>query len=67
VAFPPIADISAPQAVPDEVRRQLNGGFLGIDDLYRRSHPLPGAFTEHAEHVIARKTAEYVNWLERAR
>src|SRR3989442_10319876 len=32
-ALPPIADISAPQAVPDAVRRHLNGSFLGIDDL----------------------------------
>jgi glutamyl-tRNA reductase len=66
-AFPPIADISAPQAIPEVVRRHLNGSFLGIDDLYRRSHPLPGAYIEDAERVIARKTAEYVAWLERGR
>jgi glutamyl-tRNA reductase len=66
-ALPPIADISAPQAVPDAVRRRLNGTFLGIDDLYRRSRPLPGAFTQDAERVVARKTAEYLTWLERAR
>jgi glutamyl-tRNA reductase len=66
-ALPPIADISAPQAVPDAVRRRLNGGFLGIDDLYRRSRPLPGAYTQDAERVVARKTAEYMTWLERAR
>jgi len=29
--LPPIADISAPQAVPDIVRRRLNGSFLGAD------------------------------------
>lgn len=62
--LPPIADISAPQAVPDEVRRRLNGSFLGIDDLYRRSHPLPGAYIQDAERVVARKTAEYLTWLE---
>jgi glutamyl-tRNA reductase len=66
-ALPPIADISAPQAVPAEVRRRLNGGFLGIDDLYHRSQPLPGAYTEDAKRVIARKTTEYVAWLERDR
>jgi glutamyl-tRNA reductase len=66
-AFPPIADISAPQAVPEVVRQRLNGSFLGIDDLYRRSHPIPGAYIEDAERVIARKTAEYSSWLERAR
>ena len=65
-ALPPIADISAPTSVPEDVRRRLNGGFLGIDDLYRRSAPLPGAYIEDAERVIARKTAEYAAWLERA-
>jgi glutamyl-tRNA reductase len=62
-ALPPIADISAPPAVPDPVRRRLNGSFLGIDDLYRRSHPLPGAFMEEAERIVARKTDEYLAWL----
>jgi glutamyl-tRNA reductase len=66
-AFPPIVDISAPQAVPEPVRRRLNGSFLGIDDLYRRSHPLPGAYMEEAERVVAHKTDEYLAWLERAR
>ena len=63
--LPPIADISAPQAVPDDMRRRLNGGFLGIDDLYRRGDPLPGAYIEDAERLVAAKTAEYVAWLER--
>jgi glutamyl-tRNA reductase len=67
LVFPPIADISAPQAIPEELRSQLNGGFLGIDDLYRRSRPVPGAYIGDAERVIARKTAEYLAWLERAR
>jgi glutamyl-tRNA reductase len=62
--FPPIADISAPQAVPDAVRRQLNGGFLGIDDLYRRSQPPPGAYIEDARELVATRTAELVAWLE---
>ncbi len=66
-AFPPIADISAPQAVPEIVRQRLNGSFLGIDDLYRRSHPIPGAYIAEAERVIARKTVEYSAWLERDR
>jgi glutamyl-tRNA reductase len=62
-ALPPIADISAPQAVPEPVRRRLNGSFLGIDDLYRQSHPLPGAYMVEAERVVARKTDEYLAWL----
>ena len=64
---PPIADISAPQAVPDAVRRRMNGNFLGIDDLYRQTRPLPGAYMKHAESVVARATNEYIAWLERSR
>lgn len=65
--LPPIADISAPQAVPDAVRRRMNGSFLGIDDLYRRDQPLPGAYIEDAERLVAHKAAEYKAWLERRR
>jgi glutamyl-tRNA reductase len=63
--LPPIADISAPQAVPDGVRRGMNGNFLGIDDLYVLSRPLPGAYIEDAERLTAAGTAEYIAWLER--
>lgn len=66
-ALPPVADISAPQAVPDSVRQRLNGSFLGIDDLYREGGPLPGAYIEDARALVDRKTAEYVAWLDRAR
>ncbi len=65
--LPPIADISAPQAVPDAVRRRLNGSFLGIDDLYRRDDPLPGAYIEDARRLVDLKTAEYMAWLGQAR
>lgn len=64
--LPPIADISAPQAIPMAVRRRLNGGFLGIDDLYRRPGPLPGAYIRDAERVVAVRTSEYLAWLVRA-
>ena len=64
--LPPIADISAPQAVPDAVRRRMNGHFLGIDDLYRQTRALPGAYIEDAEGRVARATDEYMAWLERA-
>ena len=64
-ALPPIADISAPQAVPDQVRRRMNGSFLGIDDLYRQDRPLPGAYIKDAEALVARAAAEYLAWLER--
>lgn len=65
--LPPLADISAPQAIPDSVRRRLNGSFLGIDDLYRRSAPLPGAYIRDAEALVERSAAEYVTWLARPR
>jgi len=64
--LPPIADISAPQSVPEAVRRRMNGSFLGIDDLYRRSEPLPGAYIKDAERLVAARTDEYIAWAERA-
>lgn len=66
-ALPPVVDISAPQAVPDVVRRQLNGTFLGIDDLYRRGDVLPGAYMRDAEAIVDRSAAEYLTWLARLR
>jgi glutamyl-tRNA reductase len=66
-SLPPIADISAPQAVPDSVRGRLNGNFLGIDDLYRQTQPLPGAYIKDAEGLVAARSAEYAAWLDRAR
>lgn len=65
--LPPIADISAPQAIPDSVRRRLNGSFLGIDDLYRKSAELPGAYIKDAEALVDRSAAEFLAWLGRAR
>ena len=62
--LPPLADISAPTAVPAEVRAELNGGFLGIDDLYVRAQPVPRAYIDEADRVVTTKTAEYVRWLE---
>jgi glutamyl-tRNA reductase len=63
--LPPVADISAPSAVPAGVRARLNGSFLGIDDLYVRTQPVPGAYIDEANRVVATKTGEYVTWLER--
>ena len=64
-SLPPIADISAPQSVPHSVRGRMNGNFLGIDDLYRRPHPLPGAYIEDAERLVAAGAAAYIAWLDR--
>jgi glutamyl-tRNA reductase len=63
-ALPPIADISAPPAVPAEVRARLNGGYLGIDDLYVRPESVPTGYIDEADRVVAAKTREYVDWLD---
>lgn len=65
--LPPIADISAPPALPAAVRARLNGGFLGIDDLYIRTRPVPRGYIDDAARVVATKTREYVRWLEGGR
>ena len=62
--LPPIADISAPSAVPAVVRARLNGGYLGIDDLYVRAETLPSAYMDDADRIVAAKTREYVEWLD---
>lgn len=63
--LPPIADISAPTAVPEAVRARANSHFLGIDDLYVRSPNIPRGYIDEADEVVASKTREYVGWLER--
>jgi glutamyl-tRNA reductase len=62
--LPPVADISAPQAVPADVRAKLNGAYLGIDDLYVRPRSIPRAYIDEAARVVSTKTAEYVRWLD---
>lgn len=61
--LPPIADISAPSAVPPTVRARANGAFLGIDDLYLRTQTVPRGYIDEADQVVASKTREYVGWL----
>jgi glutamyl-tRNA reductase len=61
--LPPIADISAPSALPGELRARLNGGFLGVDDLYSSGTPPPG-YVEAAERIVLGKAGEYLGWLE---
>lgn len=60
---PPIADISAPSAVPAAVRARMNGSFLGVDDLFTGGSPPPG-YVETAEGIVSSKSAEYFKWLE---
>ncbi len=61
--LPPIADISAPAAIPTELTARLNGAFLGIDDLYTRARPVPGGYVGEAVRVVAAKADEYMRWL----
>jgi glutamyl-tRNA reductase len=61
--LPPVADISAPPAVPAGVRAQLNGAYLGIDDLYVRPQDIPRGYIDEAARIVAAKTDEYVRWL----
>jgi glutamyl-tRNA reductase len=65
--LPPVADISAPPSVPAAVRARLNGCFLGIDDLYIRTRPVPRGYIDEADRVVAVKTREYVRWLDGGR
>src|SRR6202171_112017 len=62
--LPPIADISAPAALTAAVRARLNGGYLGIDDLYVRPQPVPSGYIDEADRVVAAKAREYVAWLD---
>jgi glutamyl-tRNA reductase len=61
--LPPIADISAPAAIPTDLTARLNGDFLGIDDLYTDARPVPGGYVSEAVRVVIAKTDEYMRWL----
>lgn len=61
--LPPIADISAPSAVPAALRVRLNGGFLSVDDLFTAGTPPPG-YVEATEKIVFGKAGEYLGWLE---
>jgi hypothetical protein len=58
-----MADVSAPSAVPRILRARLNGGFLGVDDLFREGTPPPG-YVAATERVVSDKAGEYLRWLE---
>lgn len=63
--LPPIADISAPTAIPASIRDRLNGNYLSIDDLYERSDLIPTGYIEQAGRLVEAKSAEYLAWLAR--
>lgn len=63
--LPPIADMSAPPALSPSIRVRLNGGFLGIDDLYTRAPAPPTPYIETAVQIVDAKTREFGTWLDR--
>ncbi|HVD02445.1 MAG TPA: NAD(P)-binding domain-containing protein [Candidatus Dormibacteraeota bacterium] len=65
--LPPIADISAPTAVPAALRSRLNGGFLGVDELFTGPGEPPAGYVEAAERIVAAKLEEYLGWLDARR
>jgi glutamyl-tRNA reductase len=64
--LPPIADLSAPTAIPTSVRDRLDGNYLNIDDLYVRSDLIPTGYIGQAGRLVETKSAEYLAWLARA-
>ncbi len=63
-AIPPIADISAPPAVPAAIRERADGGYLGIDDLFFSQGPVPRGYIENANRVVEAKASEFRAWLK---
>lgn len=62
--LPPLADLSAPSAVPAPVRDALGADFLGIDDLWERARGgADEAWVAGAEAAVTQGVADYVGWL----
>ncbi|HEY7200442.1 MAG TPA: NAD(P)-binding domain-containing protein [Candidatus Dormibacteraeota bacterium] len=61
--LPPLADLSAPPAVPARVRLALGPDFLGIDELWQRSSG-QSAWVERAVGTVEEAVAEYMGWLQ---
>lgn len=61
--LPPLADLSAPPAVPARVRLALGPDFLGIDELWERSSG-EASWVRRAEDSVEEAVAEYVGWLQ---
>lgn len=61
--LPPLADLSAPPAVPARVRLALGPDFLGIDELWQRSSG-ESAWVGRAEIAVEEAVGEYVGWLQ---
>ena len=61
--LPPLADLSAPPAVPARVRLALGPDFLGIDELWQRSSG-EASWMLRAEEAVEEAVSEYVGWLD---
>jgi len=67
--LPPIADLSAPSAIPRPVREALGGNFLGIDQLWElaargdAADPTLAAWIAAAEAAVEEGVREYLGWL----
>jgi glutamyl-tRNA reductase len=64
--LPPIADLSAPSAVPAPLRSTLRDRFLGIDDLYTPAveGEEPSPWAARAELIAESGIAAYLAWLQ---
>src|SRR6266571_8732495 len=60
-ALPPIADLSAPSALPDSVVFR-GADFLGIDQLFRKGSP-PSGYVEAAGTIVEDWVRRYADWL----
>jgi glutamyl-tRNA reductase len=63
VDLPPVADLSAPSALPDAVMSRT-GAFLGIDQLFTKGTPPPG-YLEAASAIVEEWVVRYADWLSR--
>jgi glutamyl-tRNA reductase len=60
--LPPLADLSSPSAVPEQVRTALGGDFLDIDGLFART-TVDTPWAARAAMLVEAAVDEYVGWL----
>jgi glutamyl-tRNA reductase len=60
--LPPLADLSAPSAVPASVRAALGPNFLGIDQLWSRG-PAEAEWAARAQVAVEDGVHDYMGWL----
>lgn len=63
--LPPVADLSAPSALPDRARSRA-ADFLGIDQLFTKGTPPPG-YVEAASPVVDEWVIRYSGWFAERR